>query len=150
MKKLFFIPMFMLLCFSCTSTKDSSSSTSTTSAKNVDYQLLATSDNFDDFVGKSVYFNAKIAKDIMQHMMFTRIDEPDNWHQTCVDMVDKNGKIAAQMYVYGETDIYKALEGKEEKSFKVYGKFDSMHTERGKGGQPHTEYYLLVDKIEVN
>ena len=133
-----FILSVLISFFACIPTKDISTS---------EYELLPMDAKLSEYVGKKVYFKARICDFEMQHMLRFSLDGP-NQH-FCIDQMDDNGESGFQMLAYTDKSRIDMVEEYDGKIFTVYGTLDSM-TGAGKGGGEHTEYFLEFEKLELN
>lgn len=139
---LVFASLIILGFFACSSTTTATNTDTSTSSSTEEYIELPTGKSVVDFVGKKVWLMGKESKMVYQHMMkgsFSPDGEKDPEKHIYIDYNENGGQIVGY---YKGFDI-----PKDEAMHKFYGKILSM-SGAGKGGGMHTEYYIMLDKVE--
>lgn len=140
-----FIMLITMSFFACNSTQKTSSDTDNANSKPTpgqDYIEFLTDASITEYEGKKIWFVGKEAEMVYQHMMksspMVEGDEDPEKH-IYIDYNNKGGQIV------GYYRNFKIPKGQT--SIKFYGTVYSM-SGAGKGGGTHTEYYLILDKVE--
>ena len=111
-----------------------------------EYELFPAGAKLSEYVGKKIYFKARVCDFEMQHMLRSSLDETSE--HFCIDQTGGNGKYAFQILAYTDQAGMKMVEKCTGKVFTIYGTIDSI-TGAGQGGGEHTEYYLEFDKLDI-
>lgn len=138
---LLFACFFSIGFYACNST---ATTTSTDASTNTDetYIELPVGKSIVNFENKKVWFVGKESEMVHQHMMkgsYSPDGDKDPEKHIYIDYNENGGQIVGY---YRGFDI-----PKDKKTHKFYGKVLSM-SGAGKGGGTHTEYYIMLDKVE--
>ena len=142
MKINIFIFSLLISFFACTPAKEVLTSEVLTS----NYEAVPMNAKLSEYIGKKIYFKAKVCDFEMQHMLRFSLDE-SNLH-FCIDQISDDGKAGFQILAYTTEAKMKLIGKYNDKTFTVYGTLNST-SGAGKGGKEHTEYYLEFDKSEL-
>lgn len=103
-----------------------------------DYHQLEKGAVLNNWLTKRVTFVAQSCAFESQHLLKVSLD--GNEPYICLDSDFR------EMLAYHSPNL--SVKVIEEGRFRVFGTLQSISTDRGKGGQPHTEYYLDLEAIE--
>jgi hypothetical protein len=135
-----------LILFSCKSPEKITSNNSAKENVNMsssEYYKVSSTDKTASLLDKKVVFKGKISKMPAQHMMRSTPPGQEPEEHKYID--------AAEDLMLGQMVAYylpsKVKWPVQAENLLIYGTIQSM-SGAGKGGGTHTEYYLLVDKVE--
>ena len=157
--KLLSLSITLFTMFSCTGSKINSNRNDNAAANekirsevrksdemtNEEYYELKSGESIFSFVAKKIVFEGKISVIPMQHMM--RYSPPFEGQEA-----EKNEYIeSADKFKGGQIVAYylpsKVKWPAKKEGLRFYGTMQKM-SGAGKGGGEHTEYYLMLDKVE--
>lgn len=102
------------------------------------YKQLPENAKWADWLNKDITFIAQKCEMEHQHMLKMSIDGRQPY--LCLDTD------VSQILAYYLAPSY--IKHADNEQFRVYGTLHSMSTDSGKGGKPHTEYYLDLDALD--
>jgi len=134
---------FLILCSLLvigSACQPTSSSTHDSKTDETDYIPLPPNQSISGYVGKAIWFEGRRSAMIRQHMMKGPGPVAEYEEQHCY--IDYHGDHQTVVYYTKDIEV-----PKDDKMHKFYGIVDKIRG-AGKGGNPHTEYFLNLHKVE--